>query len=84
MVCFDNHTSYFIFFKFSGQIYSSQSLDGNYHTDHGSIGLDGSLDNMDNMLLNNEQQIATTNGHNNVINPIDKLYSMQNSYFSAD
>ncbi|XP_036356435.1 LIM homeobox transcription factor 1-alpha-like isoform X4 [Octopus sinensis] len=46
-------------------------------------GLDESMDNIDHVLM------TEANTHNNlssgpVINPIDKLYSMQNSYFSAD
>lgn len=46
-------------------------------------GLDESMDNIDHVLM------TESSSHNNltpgpVINPIDKLYSMQNSYFNAE
>ncbi|GAB1598576.1 LIM homeobox transcription factor 1-alpha-like isoform X1, partial [Argonauta hians] len=66
----------------SSQLYTSQPplSESQLYSDGG---LDESMDNIDHVLM------TDANTHNNlssgpVINPIDKLYSMQNSYFSAD
>ena len=63
----------------------------------GSVGMDNSLDSIDNMLLpggggpgsipthhppTNTPIGLTTAG--TIVNPIDKLYSMQSSYFNAE
>ena len=48
-----------------------------------SIGLEGNLDNLDDMLLR-EAAGGQPPSHDAMVNPIDKLYSMQNSYFSQD
>ena len=73
-----NNYPYFSDSVFSG----SQSMSNNVYSD-GSVNLDEKMDSIDRILGQDRQ----TNGGshcNNVINPIDKLYSMQSSYFSAE
>ncbi|XP_074655127.1 LIM homeobox transcription factor 1-beta.1-like [Tubulanus polymorphus] len=65
-------------------LYGSQPLSDSMYNSDSSMGLDGSLENLDEMLLGGQN---VQNGHSqqgSLLNPIDKLYSMQSSYFSGD
>ena len=65
-------------------VYSSSSVsDGIYE---GTMGMEQNLDNLDDMIMTQpaSQTAVTSNGNSSNINPIDKLYSMQNSYFTGE
>ncbi|XP_064649427.1 LIM homeobox transcription factor 1-beta-like isoform X2 [Lineus longissimus] len=62
-------------------IYGSQPMSESMYNSDSSIGLEGSLDNLDDMLT---PHTPVQNGQPSLINPIDKLYSMQTSYFSTE
>ena len=56
----------------------------------GTLGMDGSMETMEDVLMSQAGAGAATGGQQNgsapqgaLVNPIDKLYSMQTSYFSA-
>ena len=49
----------------------------------GSMGMEGNLDTIDDVLLGN-QSAPNGTSQGGLVNPIDKLYSMQSSYFSAE
>ncbi|KAK3605282.1 hypothetical protein CHS0354_001400 [Potamilus streckersoni] len=50
----------------------------------GSMSLDDKMEPMDQFLANDKSSNGNGVSNGSVINPIDKLYSMQNSYFSSD
>ena len=59
---------------------SSQAMSNNVYSDS-STPMEDKMDSIDQILLD-RQPNGTVCG--TVINPIDKLYSMQSSYFSAE
>ena len=51
----------------------------------GSLGMEtNSLETLGDMLMGQTPSAVTPSGQTHVGNPIDKLYSMQSSYFTAD
>ena len=62
-------------------MYGSNSVgDAMYNN---NMSLEGSLENIEDVLISQGSQ--PNNGTNGpVVNPIDKLYSMQSSYFSTE
>ena len=71
----------FSIFLFSDSVYSSnQALSNNVYSDS-STPLDDKMDTIDHILLERPSNGTVCN---TVINPIDKLYSMQSSYFSTE
>ena len=67
--------------NFSDSVYSSnQPLSNNVYSDS-STPMEDKMDTIDHILLDRPPN-GTVCG--SVINPIDKLYSMQSSYFSAE
>ena len=77
----------FYFWIVAGSLFNGQGMTENSY--EGSMGMDSSLDSIDNMLMGQSQQgqpVTQNNGGGGgpIVNPIDKLYSMQTSYFSAE
>ncbi|XP_064616536.1 LIM homeobox transcription factor 1-alpha-like [Liolophura sinensis] len=66
-------------------LYGSQphSLPDSLYSDTSMV-LEESMDGLDPMLLNDNNATHSNNNGGSVINPIDKLYSMQSSYFSVE
>ena len=72
---------YMFFFYVLGVYGSNETM----YESSSSIGLESNLDScMDEMLLSQTGPGGPPPPHESMINPIDKLYSMQNSYFSTD
>ena len=63
---------------------SNRPLSNNMYSDT-SVNMDDKMDSID-QILAQERHISHNGGTpcGNVINPIDKLYSMQSSYFNAE
>ena len=51
----------------------------------GSMGVESGLDNIDDVIMGQSGPGSHGNSpRGSLVNPIDKLYSMQNSYFNAE
>ncbi|KAK6195461.1 hypothetical protein SNE40_000889 [Patella caerulea] len=66
-------------FDNQGPLYSGQALPESMYPE---TPMDDNVDSIDHMLMSENLTHSSMAG--NLINPIDKLYSMQSSYFSAD
>ena len=67
-------------FIVTGSLFNSAMGEGIYES---SRTMDGSLENIDEVLMTQTSQ-NNGSGHGTLVNPIDKLYSMQSSYFNAE
>ena len=67
----------------SGSLYTQQPLSDNiYET---PMMAEGGMDTIDDVLMSHQGASSGPGGaQGSLINPIDKLYSMQNSYFSTE
>ncbi|XP_013415182.1 LIM homeobox transcription factor 1-alpha isoform X1 [Lingula anatina] len=67
-----------------GPMYTPNSLGESIYSPEAPISMENSLDNLDEMLLAEQahEHHVLTSRNGGLINPIDKLYSMQDSYFS--
>ncbi len=50
----------------------------------GGIGMEPNMDTLDDVMMGQNSQPNGTASQDTLVNPIDKLYSMQSSYFNTD
>lgn len=71
-----------LLFLSTGSLYGSGMADNLYE---GSLGVESGLDNLDDVIMSQSGSGSHGNSpRGSLVNPIDKLYSMQNSYFNAE
>ena len=65
----------------AGNLYTPQPLTDNMYDSQ--LMSEGGMDGMDDVIMPHQGPPGTGNGNqSSLINPIDKLYSMQNSFFN--
>lgn len=73
----------YLFRLFADSAYSSANTMSNNVYSNGSMNMDEKMESLD-QILNTDGRSNGMSVSNTLINPIDKLYSMQSSYFNAE
>lgn len=73
----------YVFRSIADSAYSSANTMSNNVYSNGSMNMDEKMESLD-QILNTDGRSNGMSVSNTLINPIDKLYSMQSSYFSAE